>query len=119
MNIRGLIKKHPGKILELAEKAETLELDAIVLNETWAKHLEDAEMHIKDFDCYRGDRETAEHGGVCIYIRSEIPATFIGCSSIGLCEAAIIFLSKSDLIIASIYRSPSSKKEDFDETVIY
>ena len=120
MNIRGLvIKKHPGKILELAEKAETMKLDAIILNETWARHLENAEMNIKDFDCYRGDRETAEHGGVCIYIRSEIPATFVGSLSVGLCEAAIIFLSKSDLIIASIYRSPSSKKEDFDEIVSF
>ena len=52
-------------------------------------------------------------------LRSDIPATFVVSSSIGLCEAAIIFLSKSELIIASIYRSPSSKKEDFDETVSF
>ena len=97
-----------------------MHLDAILLNETWTTNIEDAEMRIDSFECYRGDRLTgAEHGGVCIYLRSGIPATFVGSSSVGLCEATIIFLSKSELIIASIYRSPSSKKEDFDETVLF
>ena len=118
MNIRGLvIKKHPGKLLELTEKAESMDLDAIILNESWAKHLKTAEMSIEGFECFCGDHDTVEHSGVCIYIKSTIPTTFIGSSSLGLCEAAIIFLSKSDLIIESIYRSPSATREDFDKTV--
>ena len=107
--------------MELEAKAQSMHLDAILLNETWTNAgFEDAEMRIDSFECFRGDRLTGtEHGGVCIYLRSGIPATFVGSSSVGLCEATIIFLSKSELIIASIYRSPSCKKEDFDETVLF
>ena len=91
------------------------------MKETWSNEgFEDAELKIDNFDCYRGDRLTGtDHGGVSIYLRSHIPATFIGSSSIGLCEATIIYLIKSELTIASIYRSPSCKKEDFDETVLF
>ena len=38
-----------------------MDLDAIILNESWAKHLMDAEMAIEGFACFRGDRETIEH----------------------------------------------------------
>ena len=96
--------------MELREKAESMDLDAIILNESWVKHLETAEMTIEGFACFHGDRETIEHGGVCIYIKSNIPATHIGSSLIGVCKACIVFLNKSDLIIASIYRSPSTTR---------
>lgn len=71
INARSFISKRD--LLEIYIR--TFGLDIIFVTKTWFnQNITDGEVAIKDFQCYRQDRQNRIGGGVGIYIRRSIHA---------------------------------------------
>ena len=91
MNIRGLLlvsNKTKTNYLEYLANDESLYM--LCLTESWLiSKVLDAEILINGFKSYRADRTETTHGGVIIYMKSEVLCNELYAQSIGLVEALV------------------------------
>ena len=92
-----------NRIGELIEFLNRKKIDIMLINET--KYVSTDKLKIKNYKCYRKERETAA-GGVAILIKETIPHKEIVINNISSLEAVIIKLI-SNVYIISAYRRPS------------
>ena len=75
INARGLVLiKDKSKIKQLEYLAKEQNCSIIIVTETWLDpSVECGEINIPGYSLYRGDRVGRKRGGVCIYVRADIP----------------------------------------------
>ena len=73
--MRGLVlKKDRTKVKQLEMLMCEHNAAIACVTESWLDESnEPGEVKIKDFSLYRADRIGRKHGGVCVYLRSNIP----------------------------------------------
>ena len=82
----------------------------MILTETWLdESIENGEIYIKGYSLYRSDRIGRNRGGVCIYIKSDIPVKPIMKFSNGVVETVMIKIPIWDLILCGVYRPQDTK----------
>ena len=97
-----------NKLNEIRYNSVDSDLDVVCLTETFlSKDICDAEIGIKGFKVFRGDRFSGGGGGSCIYVKNHIKAfqdvnfNYSDCVAIKLC------IDSADLILICMYHSTS------------
>ena len=113
-NIRGLFPlSNQFKVKAIEDIAVLENVSVIALTES---HLTgdilDGEIEIDGFVCHRSDRVDRSHGGVIIYVKSNISSTRVLEFSNSKCEAVGVLLEKCDTLILNIYRPPNCSEEN-------
>lgn len=116
-----------SNVMSLAPKIDEVKiflakqnLDLLCITETWLKDsITDSVIDINNYDVFRKDRTSSQHGGVCAYIKDSIKSTRLQeLEDPNGCEALWIKLSPtrlprgySCLIVGVIYHPPSANDE--------
>ena len=112
MNVRSLVHK----ISELRFIATKTRAVVISLSETWLdESVLDSEMSISDYCLVRCDRNR-NGGGVCLYIRNDIPFSQrldLGSDDLELLCCDILLPKTRPIVVGACYRPP--KQNDFFE----
>ena len=74
-----------SNVMSLAPKIDEIRLyaqhqspDIMCFTETWLRNVvDDSAIHIRDYTIVRRDRTHAQHGGVCMYVKSTIPFSIL------------------------------------------
>ena len=104
----------PAHITDLLASFGSGVVDCILISETWLKpSLPSISYSIPGYQLFRNDRTLQGGGGVCIYLRNNIPASIIKCSSnesIGDLEYLFleILLHHKKILLGVLY-SPNDK----------
>lgn len=95
------------KLSQLSHFVESNDIKILLISETWFNAK--SSPGLAHFSCYRVDRS---HGGVALYIHKSVPHNFYKQISFDYAEAIFIKIldSPNDIIVGSIYCSPSSNK---------
>ena len=105
LNVQLLVTK----LDELQHIAHELNLDCILINETWLNSLfTDAEISIANYCLFRNDRTTGPHGGVVLYVKSSMCTNIITHVFLTECVWVKVKCNSVLTIIGSIYRFPNS-----------
>ena len=111
------------KLEELATLADTYGYDVIFITETWFD--ETSAPALPNYFIYQRDRPNDKHGGVAIYVKSNINATEIDLSQLHtnlICKHSEqlwleLKLPHETLLISCIYRPPNNNAAAFNEIV--
>ena len=119
INARGLIqKKDRTKVKQLSLLAHELNAVLVGVTETWMdQSSEPGEVMMDGFSIYRTDRNGRTHGGVCTYVRNDIPVAPVLSYSNGMVEIIIIKIPLWDLIHGVIYRPPNTTKSKWNDAI--
>lgn len=93
---------------------------AICVCESWLKnYISNTTICLKGFDVYRNDRASKRGGGVCIFVRSEIPVKVVYKSNNPNFDILCIeiILSNDKILLGAVYNPPNSKFETELETI--
>ena len=108
------------KIKELQEsiRSNHIHTPFFILTETHFKsyHL-DAEIHIPNYTCYRGDRVNRVQGGAATYLYKDLTADTHKCFSNSYCEATMIYCKSANIVIIGVYRPPLAPFDKFAECI--
>ena len=79
------------------------------------KSICDSEVAIEGFSSFRADRSDNVKGGVIVYIKDEWQSqvSVLSAGSSNLIEYLVLYLEKINLILITVYRSPSSDRSTF------
>ena len=98
--------------------------DGVVMAALTETHLKpeilDAEVAIEGYHLYRSDRAgTIIKGGVAIYLKDELTThcRVLGSGSCGNIEYLVLHIKSHDLVIANVYRPPTSLMQDFSRVI--
>jgi hypothetical protein len=111
--MQGLVKNEKRDFLEKELNANNITFACFC--ETWFKnqseiHHTDDEVNIENYKVYRSDRQNGNRGGVCVYLREDLMATTLVSESINHIEILLLKIEKLDLLLATIYRPPTTEK---------
>ena len=117
-NIEGLNPgRHHSKMGMLRELIEDRGVLVVALTES---HLNpgilDAEVQMEGFQMYRGDRANGRRkGGVITYLRDDlaVDAVLLASGSNGTVEYLVLHICELNLVLANVYRPPTSSGQDF------
>lgn len=108
INAQSIMRK--GKLDEFKYIIHDVPLDIICVSETWLQPLHnDSEAGIIGYTLIRNDRTFNSHGGVCIYVRNELPFSVVGKSNDTHTESLFlqVTLGESKILIGAFYRPPN------------
>ena len=112
------VENQRWKILNLQETiaTESLHTPFFILTETHLKscHL-DAEVHIKNFSCFRADRTDRKGGGASIYLHNSIIADCTKSFSNSYCDTLMIYVKSMNLVLVGVYRPPLAPFDKFSD----
>ena len=114
LNIRSLLPKLDELKFYLSNNNR---IQILSLNETWLNSsVDNEEVAIPGFMLFRRDRPTDSHGGVALYVRSELQPVLIPELSDSTVESVFVKIKvgNSVLIIGSLYRPPNAKVAYFE-----
>ena len=116
LNVRSLMvngQKDKVGYLELLAKEEKALI--IAVSETWLHDgVEDAEVHIKDYNIIRSDRSGKGGGGLCLYVHISITPVVLLRYSNSICEGLVIRVPEHNTIYFAVYRPPYFKDTDVE-----
>jgi hypothetical protein len=109
---------------EVHEIFNNLPIQVILVSETWLKPFHSSNLIvITGFNVFRLDRVGKGCGGVCIYIRSDIPTKIISKSKGDLTRPEFLFVEISiiycNILLCAFYRAPTLKGMSEFESTLY
>ena len=117
LNARGLVlMKDRTKVKQLGLLAREYNCNIMMITETWLNDsVESGEVYIDGYSMYRTDRVGRQRGGVCIYIKSNIPVSPILQFSNGAVEIMILKIPLWDMVLGAIYRPPDTSINEWNQ----
>lgn len=122
INIQGLKPKTvQSKVSYISDILHTKKQLFIGLTETWLHNHTDAELHISGYKIFRTDstrRKTSQHGrysgGVAMYVRNDLAATFkpVLNYSDNAIQIIVIYSEHENLALATIYHQPDDHQNN-------
>ena len=113
LNVRSLLPKHEELKFYLTNK----KIQVFSVNETWLdSSIADNEIAIPGFNIFRRDRPKGSHGGVALYVRSELQPFLMVNLFDEIVESVFvkIKLGSRSILVGSIYRPPSALSSYWD-----
>ena len=107
LNVRSLLPK----LEELKFYLTNKKIQVFSVNETWLdSSIADNEIAIPGFNIFRRDRPKGSHGGVALYVRSELQPFLMVNLYDEIVESVFvkIKLGSRSILVGSIYRPPSA-----------
>lgn len=108
------------KIDEVRFIFSDVNVHAICVSESWLKnYITDNAISLGGFNVFRNDRPSKRGGGVCVFIRSEIPAKVVYKSTNAGFEVLCIeiILSNDKILLGVVYNPPGSNFESELENI--
>jgi len=106
-----------NKIAELKDYIDRYTPYIIEITETWCKDLVgDAELHLKDYNLFHCDRNSAPGGRVLLYVQVSLSA--VTCESLTALNikdsvwCTVTLRGNEKMLIGVVYRSSSSNSEN-------
>ena len=116
-NIQGLkTKQRYHKIKMLSEMAISNNTLIMALTESHLNvEISEVETQIDGFTAFRADRTGNIKGGIIVYIKDKWQSqiSVLAAGSINLVEYLVLYIEKINLILITVYRSPSSDRQSF------
>ena len=113
LNVRSLLPK----LEELKFYLTNKKIQVFSVNETWLdSSIADNEIAIPGFNIFRRDRPKGSHGGVALYVRSELQPFLMVNLYYEIVESVFvkIKLGSRSILVGSIYRPPSALSSYWD-----
>ena len=86
----------------------------LIITETHLKSQHfDAEVQIPDYSIIRADRPVIKKGGAAIYVHKDLVIDNSYTFADRFCQAAVVYNSKHNLLIAGVYRPPPAEEPSF------
>ena len=123
LNIQGInpnIPKQKGKMLALREEVIASEnlIPFFALTETHINETHfDAEVSIPNYEIIRSDRINRQKGGVALYLHHTITINDEEKFSDPYCQAVVVYIKNSNLILAVVYRPPNTPEKSFENCI--
>ena len=108
----------------LFSEVEILKINCICLCEHWLNHIEIDNIHVPDFNTAAFfARSSKKHGGVMQLMHQSIPFKILSDKVSALsaevdCELCGVLITKLDLILITVYRSPKGDFHKFIDTIV-
>ncbi|XP_063902202.1 uncharacterized protein LOC135121850, partial [Zophobas morio] len=105
-------------------EVEILKINCICLCEHWLNHIEIDNIHVPDFNTAAFfARSSKKHGGVMQLMHQSIPFKILSDKVSALsaevdCELCGVLITKLDLILITVYRSPKGDFHKFIDTIV-
>ena len=100
--------------MEIGKRAKNNCIPFIALTETWLKpYVQDAQLHIDNYNILRCDRATRVGGGVMMYIHQDLPITRTESHDSDYCQLLLCTSDPSKLIFCLLYRPPNATSASF------
>ncbi|XP_063902156.1 uncharacterized protein LOC135121803 [Zophobas morio] len=105
-------------------EVEILKINCICLCEHWLNHIEIDNIHVPDFNTAAFfARSSKKHGGVMELMHQSIPFKILSDKVSALsaevdCELCGVLITKLDLILITVYRSPKGDFHKFIDTIV-
>ena len=115
-NARGLVTRNTRETLQNIQDDIRDEKYLIVsIMETWfGEDDSDEGVSLEGFNIYRADRkDKTDEGGAVIYVNDALEAQNISQISKSNCEMVAVRIPEMNLVVITVYRPPSAKKDDF------
>ena len=115
-NARGLVTRNTRETLQNIQDDIRDEKYLIVsIMETWfGEDDSDEGVSLEGFNIYRADRkDKTDEGGAVIYVNDALEAQNISQISQSNCEMVAVRIPEMNLVVITVYRPPSAKKDDF------
>ena len=94
---------------EIKNRSRANSIPFIALTETWLKpYVQDAQLHIQDYNIFRCDRSTRAGGGVLLYAHQDLPITNVSTFDDKTCQLLMCTCETSKMIICVLYRPPEA-----------
>ena len=121
LNVNGIAEKsqkYKIKALDETIQSSKSKIPYFVITESHLKKRHyDHEIAIKNYTTLRADRPIREKGGVVIYMHSDLVIDDKETYTDTICQAAMIFNAKINLIIIGIYRPPRADDKSFQSCI--
>ena len=106
--------KIPYLANEVQYRATSNSVPFIALTETWLKpYVQNAQLHIENYNIFRCDRGTRVGGGVLLYAHQDLPITNVITYDDKFCQLLMCTCESSKMVICVMYRPPNAPVDSF------
>ena len=77
----------------------------------------DAEVSVPGYELYRADRAVRSHGGVMVYVRTDLSSQLVASHSNSYCETVVVKVKTLNTLLLCVYRPPDCSFKKFKEAI--
>ena len=118
-NIRGVYpKSNRTKLCYIRDMASESNSAFLILTESHlTADVMDAEVSVPDYVLYRADRAVRSHGGVMVYVRTDLSSQLVTSHSNSYCEVLAVKVKTLNTLLICVYRPPDCPYAKFEEAM--